>query len=332
MLTRPVAVRPERAGAVGRHRADPDEDEHREQLKRETSEDEGQHDQRLPGARQAEPAPMLRGRRGNVRRRRWRIGYRQRLHRGTRRLRKPRFQQRHWPLDEAEHQPLGSKSADEHQRQLPGDIEQLMIGGWIVGGPHEPVIERPEMRQCPHDVGDLARNLADLLGHRKQELCAKAVRSERYRGFRFGRRALRRLRCIGDRAQRLDDLRALLVVGKGLERPLRLIGRKHVSFVGGRGGRRSVGLSESRNNKQGAGEENRRQEFERHEDLFGKNAPDGETGIGLALVRTSCRIACFRRHPVSEVCRSDGFLLAFRLALQHHRNAAALNRRELCNH
>jgi hypothetical protein len=56
-----------------------------------------------------------------------------------------------------------------------------------------------------------------------------------------------------------------------------------------------------------------------------KNAPDGETGIGLALVRASCRIACFRRHPVSEVCYSDGFLLAFRLALLHHKNAAALN-------
>ena len=110
------------------HRGDPDEDEHREQLKRETSEHEGQPDQRLPGARQAETPPMQRGRRGNVSRRRWRIGYRQRLHRGTRRLRKPRFQQRHRPLDEAEHQPLGSKSADEHQRQLPGDIEQLMIG------------------------------------------------------------------------------------------------------------------------------------------------------------------------------------------------------------
>jgi hypothetical protein len=62
-----------------------------------------------------------------------------------------------------------------------------------------------------------------------------------------------------------------------------------------------------------------------------KNAPDGETGIGLALVRASCRIACFRRHPVSEVCHSDGFLLAFRLALLHHKNAAALNRRELCH-
>jgi hypothetical protein len=43
-----------------------------------------------------------------------------------------------------------------------------------------------------------------------------------------------------------------------------------------------------------------------------KNAPDGETGIGLALARASCRISRFRRHPVSEVCHSDGFLLAFR--------------------
>ena len=169
------------------HRGDTDKDEHREQFKRETSEHEGQPDQRLPGARQTETPSLQRGRRGDVSRGGRRIGHRQRLHRGTRRLRKPRFQQRHRPLDEAEHQPLGGEGADEHQRQLPGDIEQLMIGGRIVGGPHEPVIERPEMRQRPRHIGDLARDLADLLGHRQQELRAKAVRGERYGGFRFGR-------------------------------------------------------------------------------------------------------------------------------------------------
>ena len=110
------------------HRGDPDEDEHREQFKRETSEHEGQPDQRLPGARQAEPPLLQLGLRDDVSGRRWRIDDRQRLHRGTRGLRKPRFQKRHRPLDEAEHQPLGGKSADEHQRQLPRDIEQLMIG------------------------------------------------------------------------------------------------------------------------------------------------------------------------------------------------------------
>ena len=126
-------------------RRDPDEDEHREQFKRKPSEHEGQPDQRLPGARQAETPPLQRGCSSDVIRRRRRIGHGQRLHWGTRCLRKPRFQKRHRPLDEAKDQPLGGKSADEHQRQFPRDIEQLMIGGRIVGGSHEPVIER---RKC----------------------------------------------------------------------------------------------------------------------------------------------------------------------------------------
>jgi hypothetical protein len=58
-----------------------------------------------------------------------------------------------------------------------------------------------------------------------------------------------------------------------------------------------------------------------------KNTPGGETGIGLALARASCRISRFRPHPVSEVCRSDGFLLAFRPGFPHPKNAASLNRR-----
>ena len=90
-----------------------------------------------------------------------------------------------------------------------------------MGGAQEPPVERPIVRQRARYVGDLARDLADLLGHRKQELRAKTVRRERYRGFRLGCRGLRR--GVGDRAQRLDDLRALLVVGKRIERPLRLI-------------------------------------------------------------------------------------------------------------
>ena len=257
------------AGAE-QHRGDTDEDEHRQQFERETAQHEGQPDQRLPGARQAETPLLPRGRRGDVGHGGWRIGHRQRLHRGTRRLRKARFQQRHRPLDEAEDQPLGGEGADEHQRQLPGDIEQLIIGGRIVGGPHEPVIERPEMRQRPRHIGDLARDLADLLGHRQQELRAEAVGGERDGGFRFGRGrcGLRLLRGIGDRTQRLDHLRALLVVLKRLERPLRLFGRQHVSLVGGRGSRRCAGLSKSRKDEQNAGEENRGQELERHEGLF----------------------------------------------------------------
>jgi hypothetical protein len=62
-----------------------------------------------------------------------------------------------------------------------------------------------------------------------------------------------------------------------------------------------------------------------------KNAPDGETGTGFALARASCRISRFRPHPVSEVCHSDGFLLAFRPAFPHPKNAVSLNRRELRN-
>ena len=58
------------------HRGDADEDEHREQFKRETSQHEGQPDQRLPGARQAEAPSMQRGLRGDVSRGGWRIGYR----------------------------------------------------------------------------------------------------------------------------------------------------------------------------------------------------------------------------------------------------------------
>ena len=35
---------------------------------------------------------------------------------------------RHRPLDQAESQPFGGEGAEENQRQLPRDIEQLMIG------------------------------------------------------------------------------------------------------------------------------------------------------------------------------------------------------------
>jgi hypothetical protein len=210
------------------------------------------------------------GLRDDVSSRRWRIDDRQRLYRGTRGLRKPRFQKRHRPLDEAERQPLGGKSADEHQRQLPGDIEQLVIGGWILGGAQEPPVERPIMRQRARYVGDLARDLADLLGHRKQELCAKTVGRERYRGFRLGRRGLRLRRGIGNRAQCLDHLRALLVVGKRIERPLRLIRRQGLGATGGRGSRRTAGLRESRERVQDDGQQDRGEELVRHASLIEK--------------------------------------------------------------
>jgi hypothetical protein len=94
------------------------------------------------------------------------------------------------------------------------------------------------VRQRPRDIGDLARNLADLLGYCQQELRAKAVRREWYRGLRFGRGlcGLRLRRGVGDRAQRFDHLCTLLVVLKGLERPLRLIGRQYIGAIGCRGG------------------------------------------------------------------------------------------------
>ena len=55
------------------HHGDTDEDEHREQLERETPQHERQPEQRLPDARQTETPLMLFGLRGYIRRRGWRI-------------------------------------------------------------------------------------------------------------------------------------------------------------------------------------------------------------------------------------------------------------------
>ena len=53
-------------------------------------------------------------------------------------------------------------------------------------------------------------------------------------------------------------------------------------------------------------------------DPLNKMRPTAKPGIGPAFARVSCRIACFRRHPVSEVCHRSGVLLAFpRNALPH---------------
>ena len=173
------------------------------------------------------------GLRDDIRRGRRRIDRGQRLRRGTRRLRKACFQQRHRPLDETEDQPFGGEGATEHQRQFPGYIEQLIVSRGIVGGSHDPVIERRKVRQRPRHIGDLVRDLADLLGHRQQQLGAEAVRSQRDRRMRCGRgwRGLRLRRGIGDRAQRIDHLRALVVVLQRIERPLGLIGRQHIGVV-----------------------------------------------------------------------------------------------------
>ncbi len=148
------------------HRGDTDEDEHREQLERETSQHERQSDQRLPGARQTETPLKQPGLRGYIRRGGWRVDHGQRRRRGTRRLRKARFQPHHRPLDDTGDQPFGSEGATEHQPQFPRDIEQLIISGRIIGRLHDPVVERGKARQRPRHIGDLVRDLADLLGYR----------------------------------------------------------------------------------------------------------------------------------------------------------------------
>src|SRR6185295_16639938 len=180
--------------------------------------------------------------------------------------------------------------------------------GRIVGGPHEPVIEHPVVRQRPCHVGDFTRYLADLFGHRKQELRAKTVRRERYRGFRLRRGGLRRLRGIGDRAQRLDDLRALLVVGKRLERPLRLIWCQDLGVAGGR---RSALLRESRESNQAKTSRIEGRNLCDTRASLNKVRPTAKPGAVSPSRNASCRIACFRRHRVSEVCHCSGFLLAF---------------------
>ncbi len=229
------------------HRGDADEDQYRKQLERETSQHERQPHQRLPGARQAEVPSMPFARRGDIRGRGGRIGQRQRLRRRRCSLRNARFQQRHRPLDQAENQPFAGQGATEHQRQFPGDIEQLIIGRWIVGGPHDPVIERRKVRQRPRDIGDLVRDIADLLGNRQQKLGAEAVRCERNRVVRFGRgrRGLGLLCCLGlrrglalrrgfgDGAQGIDHPRALGVVLQRIEGAVGLFGRQRIAAVGG---------------------------------------------------------------------------------------------------
>ena len=169
------------------HRGDADEDQHRQQFEREPPQHERQPDQRLPGPRQAETPPMQRRLHGDVSGGGWRIDHRQRLRRRTRGLRQPRFQQRHRPLDQAEHQPFGGEGAAEHQRQFPGDVEDLAVGRGIVGGSQEPIIERRKMRHRPHQIGDFARDIADLFGDRQQQLRAKAIRGERDGRLCFGR-------------------------------------------------------------------------------------------------------------------------------------------------
>ncbi|MGY4545425.1 hypothetical protein ACVMDO_000854 [Bradyrhizobium sp. USDA 4513] len=246
------------------------EHDDRQQFEQKAPKHEGQPDQRLPGPRQAEPAPLQLGRRRDVGNRRRRIDDGERLHRHARGLRQPRFQERDRPLDQAEHHPFGGQRAAEHQRQLPGDIDQEAIGDRIVGGTHEPVVERREMRQRARDVGDLARHLADLLGHHQQQLCAEAVGSERDRRMLLRRRLRggRLRRDIGDGAQRVDDLAALLVVLQRVERTFRLLGRQRVTGNGLRRRRLGGRLRKRGRDEQGEDEKQRKAKFVRHEGLI----------------------------------------------------------------
>jgi hypothetical protein len=77
-------------------------------------------------------------------------------------------------------------------------------------------------------------------------------------------------RCIGDRAQRLDHLRALVVVRERIERPLRLIRRQGLGVAGGRRSRRSALLCGSREGKQDEGQQDRGEELVRHASLVEK--------------------------------------------------------------
>ncbi len=254
--------------------------------------------------------------RHDIRRGGGRVGNRERPRRGVRGLRDARFQQRHRPLDEAEDQPFGGEGAAEHQRQFPGDVEQLTISVGIVGGVDEPPVERLEMRQRPRDIGDLARDFADLLRHRQKELRAETVRRERDRGLLLRRGLCGLRRRIGDGAQCVDHLRALLVVLQRIERPLRLIRRQRVRFVRRRNAglsRRSAGLSKGGSGEKCDGEQDRGDELVRHEGLFkiwkiwARATPEPE----LRFVDASCRSGPFRRSHVSEVCQRGDILLAF---------------------
>ena len=132
----------------------------------------------LGPAREAEMAPLARDLGRDVGCSGGRIDNSRHRHGHLRRLRHSRLKERDRPLDDAEDHPLGSQRATEHQRELPGDVEQLIVGIGIVGRAHDPVIKGGEMSQRPRDIGDLMRDVADLFGHRQQELRAEAVRLE----------------------------------------------------------------------------------------------------------------------------------------------------------
>ena len=157
-----------------------------------------------------------------------------------------------------------------------------MIGVGIIGRAQEPVIEPLEMRQRPRDLRDLARDVANLLGDREQQLRAKTVRCEWYpRGLVDGRGRRWLRRGIGDGAQRLDDLGALGVILQRVQCPPCLFRRQRMGVGGGRRGRRGVGLGESRRCEEHPSEKNRDNEFLQHANLIFIVSRESQTGIGF---------------------------------------------------
>ncbi len=239
----------------------------------------------------------------HIDRRGWRIGHRQRLGRWACGLRNARFQNRHRALDQTEDQPFGDEGAAKHQRQLPGDVEQLAVGGGIVGRADEPPVERLEVRQRARDIGDLARDFTDLIRHGHKELCAEAVVGERDRGllFRRARRRLRWRRDVGNRPQILDHLRALLVVLERVERPPCLIRRQRLGLV--RGGRWSSALGDGGRGEECKGEQDRADELLRHEGLFESVTSNTGTGVALRHVeRAVSPPSCVGSLPTWRLC------------------------------
>jgi hypothetical protein len=73
-------------------------------------------------------------------------------------------------------------------------------------------------------------------------------------------------------------------------------------------------MGESGEAEQGAGEQDRRKQFVRHEDPFDMNTTAKPEPDRPSRLR-SCRIAPFRRFGVSKVCHCGGVLLAFALGI-----------------
>ncbi len=89
------------------------------------------------------------------------------------------FQPRERTPDGACYQPFGDQGASQHQRELPGDVEEDVIGVGVGCGLLQPVPEQRKARNGLRGIGDLVGDVAELLGNREQKLCAEAVRCQR---------------------------------------------------------------------------------------------------------------------------------------------------------